>query len=132
MKISNETKVGALTAIAITLLILGFNFLKGKPIFEKSFKVYTIFHSVKGLSVSNAVMINGLQVGKVYKMQETDKNLSGILVTLNLSKSINIPKNSIAHISGSLLGSTTLNIDLGDATSFVRSGDTLTTNATLG
>ena len=26
MKISNETKVGALTAIAITLLILGFNF----------------------------------------------------------------------------------------------------------
>ena len=132
MKISNETKVGALTAIAITLLILGFNFLKGKPIFEKSFKVYTIFHSVKGLSVSNAVMINGLQVGKVYKMQETDKNLSGILVTLNLSKSINIPKNSIAHISGSLLGNTTLNIDLGDATSFIRSGDTLTTNATLG
>ncbi len=30
MKISNETKVGALTAIAITVLILGFNFLKGK------------------------------------------------------------------------------------------------------
>ncbi len=33
MKISNETKVGALTAVAITLLILGFNFLKGKKPF---------------------------------------------------------------------------------------------------
>ena len=30
MKISNETKVGALSAIAIALLILGFNFLKEK------------------------------------------------------------------------------------------------------
>lgn len=132
MKISNETKVGALTAIAITLLILGFNFLKGKPIFEKSFKVYTVFHTVEGLSVSNSVMINGLQVGKVYQMQETDKNLSGILVTLNLSKRINIPKNSIARISGSLLGNTTLDIELGDADSFIKNGDTLATNATQG
>jgi phospholipid/cholesterol/gamma-HCH transport system substrate-binding protein len=35
MKISNETKVGTLTAISITLLILGFNFLKGKNLFNK-------------------------------------------------------------------------------------------------
>ncbi|MCO5239148.1 MAG: MlaD family protein [Chitinophagaceae bacterium] len=132
MKISNETKVGALTAIAITLLILGFNFLKGKPIFEKSFKVYTIFQSVKGLSVSNAVMINGLQVGKVYKMQETDKNLSGILVTLNLNKNINIPKNSFVSISGSLLGNTTLEIELGDAADYLNNGDTLHTKNALG
>ncbi len=132
MKISNETKVGALTAIAITLLILGFNFLKGKPIFEKSFKVYAVFKTVEGLSVSNAVMINGLQVGKVYKMQETDRDLSGILVILNLNKSINIPKNSVAHISGSLLGNTTLDIEMGNAESLIRNGDTIATNATLG
>ncbi|MGN6494657.1 MAG: MlaD family protein [Agriterribacter sp.] len=132
MKISNETKVGALTAIAITLLILGFNFLKGKPIFEKSFRLYTVFRSVEGLSVSNAVMINGLQVGKVYKMEETDENLSGIVVTINLSKNINIPTNSVAHISGSLLGNTTLNIDLGTETTYVRNGDTLATNSTPG
>ncbi|HEX5026100.1 MAG TPA: MlaD family protein [Agriterribacter sp.] len=132
MKISNETKVGALTAIAITLLILGFNFLKGKPIFEKSFKVYTIFKSVEGLSVSNSVMINGLQVGKVYQMQETDKNLSAILVTLNLNKSINIPKNSIARISGSLLGNTTIDIDLGNSESYIENGDTVSTHTSLG
>ncbi|MBX3256055.1 MAG: MCE family protein [Chitinophagaceae bacterium] len=132
MKISNETKVGALTAIAITLLILGFNFLKGKTIFEKSFKLYTVFSSVEGLSVSNAVMINGLQVGKVYKMQETDENLTGIVVTINLHKNINIPKNSVAHISSSLLGNTTLNIDLGTETSYAKNGDTLATNSAPG
>jgi phospholipid/cholesterol/gamma-HCH transport system substrate-binding protein len=65
-------------------------------------------------------------------MQETDRDLSCILVTLNLNKSINIPKNSIAHISGSLLGNTTLNIDMGDAISFIRNGDTLVTNASPG
>jgi hypothetical protein len=36
MKISNETKIGALTAIAITLLVLGFNFLKGKTFLGKA------------------------------------------------------------------------------------------------
>lgn len=132
MKISNETKVGALTAIAITLLILGFNFLKGKPIFEKSFKVYTVFQSVKGLTVSNAVTINGLQVGKVYKMEETDENLSGILVTLNLNKNLNIPKNSVVSISGSLLGNTTLEIEMGDVGSFLKNGDTLYTKSSPG
>lgn len=131
MKISNETKVGALTAIAITLLILGFNFLKGKPIFEKNFRVYTVFHSVKGLSVSNAVMINGLQVGKVYQMQETDKNLSGILVTLNLNKDIRIPDNSIIQIVGSLLGNTTLEVELGDATTYLKNGDTIIAKSSM-
>lgn len=132
MKISNETKVGALTAIAITLLILGFNFLKGKTIFVKTFEVNAVFASVEGLSVSNAVMINGLQVGKVYKMEETDANLTGVKVTLNLTKKINIPKNSVAHIAGSLLGNTTIVIDLGDGTDYLKSGETINTNSQPG
>jgi phospholipid/cholesterol/gamma-HCH transport system substrate-binding protein len=132
MKISNETKIGALTAIAITLLILGFNYLKGKSLFEKNFFVYTVFTSVEGLSVSNPVMINGLQVGKVYKMEEKDNNLTGIVVTLNLTKDVNIPKNSFASISGSLLGTTTLDIKLGTGTTYLQRGDTIATNASLG
>ncbi|MBS1751103.1 MAG: MCE family protein [Bacteroidetes bacterium] len=132
MKISNETKIGVLTAIAITLLILGFNYLKGKSLFERNFFVFTVFKSVEGLSVSNPVMINGLQVGKVYKMEEKDNNLSGIIVTLNLTKDINIPKNSFASISSSLLGTTTLNIKLGTSTDFLQRGDTIATNASLG
>lgn len=128
MKISNETKVGALAAIAITLLILGFNFLKGKTVFVKTFEIHAVFTSVEGLSVSNAVMINGLQVGKVYKMEETDANLSGIKVTMNLTKKVNIPKNSIAHINSSLLGNTTIIIDLGNSTEYLKNGEVLQTD----
>ena len=132
MKVSNETKVGALTAIAITLLILGFNFLKGKSVLEKTFHLYAKFADVEGLAVSNSVLINGLPVGKVYAIEEADQNLSGIIVTINLTKNINIPNNSLAYISESLLGNTTLNIKMGNEPAYVRNGDTLTTNISPG
>ena len=126
MKISNETKVGALTAIAIVILILGFNYLKGKDLTERNDELYAVFPNVKGLSVSNPVMINGLQVGKVSAMKEKDKELTGIIVTLNIAKDINIPKNSIVSMSSELLGTTAVEITLGSAPALATNGDTLT------
>lgn len=131
MKISNETKVGALTAIAIVVLILGFNYLKGKNLTERSDKLYAIFPSVRGLAVSNAVLINGLQVGKVSEMYEKDKNLSGIIISINLTKDINIPRNSVVTITSELLGSTALDIVLGDSRNYAKDGDTLSTRENL-
>ena len=79
MKITNETKVGALSAIAITLLILGFNFLKGKSIFKSGSFLYAKYADTKGLMISNPVVINGLQVGSVYELEEQDKNTAAHL-----------------------------------------------------
>lgn len=132
MKISNETKVGALTAIAITLLILGFNFLKGKGLSPRNDTIYAVFPSVEGLLVSNPVFINGLQVGKVKELREKDKNLSGIIVAIDLAKDINIPRNSIATLSSELLSSTSVKIFLGNGTDYINDGDTLSTEKTLG
>ena len=78
MKISNETKVGILSITALVLLIVGFNFLKGKDIFNKSKKIYMIFYDLGSLSKSNEVKINGYVIGKVYELAASDKNLSGI------------------------------------------------------
>ncbi|RZK44655.1 MAG: MCE family protein, partial [Pedobacter sp.] len=124
---SNETKVGALTAVAITVLILGFNFLKGRNIAETSDELYAVFKSVKGVGPANPVLINGLQVGKVAALKEKDKNLSGVIVTINITKDINIPDNSVAAINSDLLGSTSLEIILGDSPNFIKSGGTLQT-----
>ncbi|MBC7830074.1 MAG: MCE family protein [Chitinophagaceae bacterium] len=131
MKISNETKVGALTAIAIVVLILGFNFLKGKNLTERDHKLFATFPSVRGLAVSNAVYINGLQVGKVSEMHEKDKNLSGIIITISLTKDINIPKNSVVTITSELLSSTALDIVLGDSRDYTKDGDTLATKENI-
>ena len=131
MKISNETKIGALTAIAITLLVLGFNFLKGKTFFGKSHTLYAKYTNVHGLANSNPVMINGLQVGTVYSIT-TDKNMKQILVNMTLTKDVNIPKNSIAIIKPNILGTTSIDIKLGDATEYIPKNDTIATEATTG
>lgn len=131
MKISNESKVGALTAIAITLLILGFNFLKGKSFFDKTHTLYAKYNNVQGLATSNPVTINGMQVGTVYKIS-TDKNMKEILVNMTLTKDVNIPVNSVALIKPSLLGTISIEIKLGDATTYIPQNGTIATQNTTG
>jgi phospholipid/cholesterol/gamma-HCH transport system substrate-binding protein len=133
MKVSNETKVGALAAVSITLLILGFNFLKGKNLLSKAnSEVYAVFQKVDGLNIANPVTINGLQIGKVYEMHEKNRTLDSIVVTINLIKDIDIPKNSFASISSDLLGAATLTITRGDSKESMQNGDTLLTQNSSG
>jgi phospholipid/cholesterol/gamma-HCH transport system substrate-binding protein len=125
MKISNETKVGALTAVSITLLILGFNFLKGKNVFEKKATMYVTFKRVEGLNVADGIKINGLRVGAVEGLEEMDKNLSAVVVAFQLVKVINIPTDSYAKIVATPLGATAIVITMGSAKTFLNEGDTL-------
>ncbi|HTS42866.1 MAG TPA: MlaD family protein [Puia sp.] len=131
MKISNETKIGALTAIAITLLILGFNFLKGKDVLVRTKKIYAVFRNVEGIEVSNSVRINGLEIGTVSDINEIDEDVKEIVVTINLKKNVRIPKNSIAVINSGLISSSSLVINKGDATEYLRNGDTIETQDKL-
>ena len=125
MKISNETKVGALTAVSITLLILGFNFLKGKNVFAKKATMYVTFKRVEGLNVADGIKINGLRVGAVEGLEEKDMNLSEVVVAFQLLKEINIPTDSYAKIVATPLGSTAIVITMGSAKTFLNEGDNL-------
>ncbi|MDE3235861.1 MAG: MCE family protein [Bacteroidota bacterium] len=129
MKISNETKVGALTAIAITMLILGFNFLKGRSLFKTGNFLYAKYPDAKGLMVSNPVYINGFQVGNVFDIENEDDNLKNIVVTIKLKTYYNIPSTSVATIKDNPLGSPSISISLGSDTKFLQTGDTLKTMA---
>lgn len=133
MKISNETRIGILAVVAITILILGFNFLKGKNLFAKNDQIYAVFPKVTGLVGSNPVLVNGLQVGMVSGIHERSRNLSdGIVVTINLDRDVDIPRNSIAVISTELLGAATLIIEAGNSTDFLKNGDTILTRQKAG
>jgi phospholipid/cholesterol/gamma-HCH transport system substrate-binding protein len=127
MKISNETKVGVLTVIAVTLLILGFNFLKGNNVLNKTKKFYAVFPDIGSLDKSNLVKIKGLPIGAVYSISEQDKNLNGIVVTIHWTRDVNIPKNSVAYIGSGLVGSSYITIEKGDSKEFIQNGDTLQT-----
>lgn len=127
MKINNETKVGALTALAITLLILGFNFLKGKSLFKTGSFIYAKVNQTKGLMVSNPVVINGLQVGSVYELEEADKNLDSIIIAMKMTKEINIPANSVASIKNNPLGTSSIEISMGNQKNYLKNNDTIPT-----
>lgn len=131
VKISNETKVGAIAVVAVAVLILGFNFLKGKKLWSHDTMLIGKYGNVQGLQNSNPIVINGLQVGTVYKIT-TDKNMQEILVDMNITKDIYIPKNSIAIIKGNPLGSTSVEIKLGDAVENLKNKDTILTENSSG
>ncbi len=132
MKISNETKVGALTAIAITLLILGYSFLKGKSLFKTGNYIYAKFTDVKGLQVSNAVYVNGFQIGNVIEIENEDANLKSIRIAIKLNTSYNIPDNSIASIKDNPLGSPQIDIKLGNSKTLLQKGATIPSENSLG
>ena len=127
MKINNETKVGLLTITALVMLILGFNFLKGKEILNRSTKIFAVFDKLAPLEKSNLVKINGVSIGTVYDIEPTDKDISSVKVTIKLTRNVNIPDNSVAYISPGFVGSSTLVIEKGDSPTFLSNGDSLQT-----
>ncbi|HTR30230.1 MAG TPA: MlaD family protein [Puia sp.] len=128
MKIANETKVGLMAVIALAGLILGFNFLKGSSLFQHSKKLYALFDNVDGMDVSNAVQIDGLTVGDISAITETDKDLSrGVLVTITLKKDVRIPDNSVATLNPGIIQASTIVIAKGNSAKYLGNGDTLLT-----
>ena len=124
MKISNETKTGAITAFAITVLILGYSYLKGGDVFSGSNKFYAVYRSVEGLTVSKPVLVNGFQIGRISKMElHADGRTT---VEFKIDPKYNVPVNTLAKLqSTDLLGSKAVVFELGNSTEYAQDKDTL-------
>jgi phospholipid/cholesterol/gamma-HCH transport system substrate-binding protein len=124
MKISNETKIGAITAIGITILILGYSFLRGDEIFGGANRFYTVYSNVDGLTLSKPVLVNGFQIGRVSKMK-LQKNGS-TMVELSIDRQYNVPKNTIAKLgSAGLLAGKAIIFQYGNSNITAEDKDTL-------
>ncbi|MDB5032393.1 MlaD family protein [Mucilaginibacter sp.] len=124
MNISNETKIGALTTIAIAVLILGYSFLKGNDLFSGSNKFYAIYKSVDGLSVSKPVLVNGFPIGHVSGMQLDQDGRT--TVEFKIKSEYKIPVNTLAKlVSTDLLGGKAIVFELGDSKELAENRDTL-------
>ena len=134
MKLSNETKVGVLAVVAILILVLGFNFLKGQSIFSKPPILYAKFAEIGSLEKSNPVKINGLPVGTVFNVAQADKEVDSVIIEIHLTRDVLIPNNAIAFIDGTVLGTAFINIEkpLEDAPAFYKTGDTIHTRLDKG
>lgn len=131
MKISSELKAGIITVVTLALLYWGFNFLKGKDLFNKKFHIYAVYEKVDGLTTSREVSINGFKVGSVEKIEFHPDGSGHLVVTMNIESKFAVPHGSVARISGDLLGDKSIELLLSDSTSTVTNGDTLLSQVEL-
>ena len=127
MKITSETKVGVLAAVAIAILIVGYSFLKGNDVFSSENEVYAKYDRVDGLAVSKPVLVNGYQIGRVSKL--TLLPSGQILTQFKIDPEYAIPSNTIARLeSTDLLGGKAVIFELGSSNQYAQDGDTLNAN----
>lgn len=124
-KVSNETKVGALAAIAITFLVLGYNFLSGRgSLFSKTRTLNAILPDVTEISTSTPVLYKGKKVGNVTDI-EMNANQVDFKVYFDITEDIDIPVNSSVKLSSALLGGKALNLTKSTETALTQNGATL-------
>ncbi len=88
VKISNEVKVGILVIVSLAVLILGFNFLRGKGVFNSDVVYHTYYENVSGLQEAASVKLHGFKVGKVSDIKlEADRR---VRVEFLLSKDVTL------------------------------------------
>jgi phospholipid/cholesterol/gamma-HCH transport system substrate-binding protein len=103
LKITREIKTAVLVITSILLFIWGYNFLKGKDLFNNYKTFYVEYANVEGLAPSALVTINGLVVGKVKTISISEKGI--LLVELQINTDFPISKTSTATIyDASLIG----------------------------
>lgn len=106
-----EVKIGIAFVVALVILYVGINFLKGINIFKPS-NIYTVvFDDVTGLTLSSPVVLSGYQVGLVHSMELDTKNNNHINVSVNLDKGVQIPKDSKVKLDVSLMGSAAIVVE---------------------
>jgi len=126
MSVSKITRIGILITVAIVLLIWGVGYLKGKNLFKQENIYYVIYNEVNGLSVSNAVLINGFQVGQVVGIEYIADTSDKFRVSFMADSKFKIVNGSIAEVySQDIMGTRAIRILRGKLEGYQKDGDTL-------
>lgn len=127
MKIFNrEVKIALTAIVAIVLVYLLINFMKGINVFKSSNTYYVRFDNIAGLAVSNAVYANGYPVGIVRGIQYDYGNHERVVVAIELDKEMHMPRGTKAELVTSLMGGVTMSLILGpNPTDNLTQGDTI-------
>lgn len=127
IRISKEVKIALMAIVAIVLLWIGLNFLKGINVFSSTNTYYVKFHNIQGLAVSNAVYANGYPVGIVRDIKYDYSRTDNVVVCIELDKSMNVPVGTTAELESELMGGVKMSLVLGpNPTQNLSVGDTIT------
>jgi len=125
LNLSREIKTAILVLLGAAAFIFGFNYLKGTSIFDNDKNLFAIYEDVEGLVVGAKVTINGMDVGKVTKI-DILPDFSGVRVDLSLRGDIDISRESDALLYESgLIGGKAISIVPSETGSLAEEGDQL-------
>lgn len=122
MKISREVKIGISSIIILFIAYWGITFLKGSNLFS-SVNIYkTSYADVGGLEMSSPVIINGMKVGTVIRVEMSDVE-GDVYVDFTVKSKYKIPDNSVAVLgSASLLSGKSIELITGDSKELLKNG----------
>lgn len=112
---TKEVIIGLSVAVAIAILCIGIEFLKGINIFKPSNFYVAQYENVAGLEVAAPVLIDGYKVGQVREINFNYENPGKIEVLLALNKQLHLPVDSKALIGSTLLSGSFVEIKLGQS-----------------
>lgn len=108
---SREIKIGIFAAIAIAIAIIGYNYLKGKNLLGQNNTFFIEYGNVDQLQNSAPVLVNGLGVGMVKNIYLKPDDYTRIVVEIEVTKDVRIPKNTVAEIiATSIMGGKSINL----------------------
>ena len=111
MKISSEARVGIIGIVTIAVLIWGINYLKGRNMLSNTYSIYTFFQDAGGLEESAPVMMQGIKVGYVDKIDLLPEENSTVRVILNIRNEFKIGAGSRCELfSSDLIGTKAIRI----------------------
>jgi len=124
LKISKEVKTAILVILGIALFIFGFNYLKGKNLFESTDVYYTKF-DYNALTKASTVTVNGNNVGKIQDI-EYDYATGKTIVSFTVNDKLKFSKSSIVRMyETGLMGGNGLSIINSYEGEIAKYGDTL-------
>jgi phospholipid/cholesterol/gamma-HCH transport system substrate-binding protein len=131
MKLSKEVKTGVLVLSGIALFIFGYNYLKGKNLFESTDVYYTEF-DYNALDKSSPITVNGNNVGKIQDIVY-DYTTGKTRVSFEVNEALKFSKNSIIKMyETGLMGGNGLAILISSDGQQAKPGDVLPSTVELG
>ena len=124
--LTKEVKLGLTAIVAVVLVFIGINFLKGINVFEATNTYYVQFKNIGGLAISNPVYANGYPVGIVRTIQYDYSRTDNVIVGVELDDEMRVPEGTRAELETELMGGVKMTLILGpNPTKFIAQADTI-------
>lgn len=120
-----EYSIAITVIVGVALLVFGYNYLKGRDLFQKENIYHGVFDNAGGVAAATPLMLNGYKVGQVLRGKLLFDGTNRVVMTFQINEDdLKIPKDSRIQIVSDLL-STGTQLVLGTSAEMAVRGDTL-------